>query len=62
MKMFAIQASVISIKEFIPEKICISDDTVAVIGHDIVNVIQPEKHTQHIGCNLTLLKMEKLFM
>ena len=38
MKMFAIQASVISIKEFIPEKICISEDIVAVLGHDNVNV------------------------
>ena len=38
MKMFAIQASVISIKEFIPEKICTSEDTVAVFGHDQVNV------------------------
>jgi len=38
MKMFAIQASVISIKEFIPEKICTNDDTVVVLGHDNVDV------------------------
>ncbi len=38
MKMFGIQASVISIKEFIPEKICANDDMVAVFGHDHVNV------------------------
>lgn len=38
MKMFAIQASVISIKEFIPEKICTNDDTVVVLGHDYVDV------------------------
>jgi len=38
MRMFAIQATAISIKEFIPEKICTDEDTIAVFGHDYVNV------------------------
>ena len=43
MRMFAIQAAEISVEEFIPEKICINEDTVAVLGHDKVNVIATGK-------------------
>ena len=37
-KMFALQATTISIKSFLPQKICTSDDTVVVLGHDTVDV------------------------
>ena len=37
-KMFAIQAATLSIKKFIPEKICTNEDTVVVLGHDEVDV------------------------
>src|SRR5664279_4081868 len=33
-KMFAIQATAITIKTFSPDKICTNDDTVVVLGHD----------------------------
>lgn len=42
-KMFAIQASTISIKSFMPEKICTNDDTVVVLGHDNVDVVATGK-------------------
>ena len=42
-KMFAIQATTISIKTFLPEKICTNDDTVVVLGHDTVDVLSTGK-------------------
>jgi uncharacterized protein len=43
MKMFAVQATTISIKTFVPEKICTNEDTVVVLGHDVVDVIATGK-------------------
>jgi ketosteroid isomerase-like protein len=43
MKMFAIQATSISIKEFVPDKICVNEDTVSVLGHDVADVISTNK-------------------
>ena len=37
-KMFAIVATTLTIKRFLPEKICVNDDTVVVLGHDIIEV------------------------
>jgi len=42
-RMFAIQATSISIKEFIPEKICTNKDTVVVLGHDKADVVSTGK-------------------
>ena len=42
-KMFAIQASTISIRTFVPEKICTNEDTVVVLGHDVVDVVATGK-------------------
>ena len=42
-KMFAIQATTLSIKKFVPEKICTNEDTVVVLGHDEANVIPTNK-------------------
>lgn len=42
-RMFAIQATTISIKSFLPQKICTKDDTVAVLGHDMVEVTSTGK-------------------
>ena|SRR5487761_2287680 len=42
-RMFAIQATSISIKKFIPEKICTNEDTVVVLGHDKADVISTGK-------------------
>ena len=42
-KMFALQAITISIKSFLPQKICTNDDTVVVLGHDTVDVIATGK-------------------
>ena len=42
-KMFAIQATTLTIKTFLPEKICTNDDTVVVLGHDIAEVIATGK-------------------
>jgi ketosteroid isomerase-like protein len=42
-RMFAIQATSISIKEFIPEKICTNEDTVVVLGHDKADVVSTGK-------------------
>lgn len=38
-KMFAIVATTLTIKTFLPEKICTNDDTVVVLGHDTAEVI-----------------------
>src|SRR6185312_5759078 len=38
-KMFAIQATTISLKKFLPEKICAAEDTVVVLGHDDADVV-----------------------
>jgi ketosteroid isomerase-like protein len=43
MKMFAIQATSISIKEFVPDQICVNEDTVSVLGHDVAEVISTNK-------------------
>ncbi len=43
MKMFAIQATTISVKEFVPDKICVNEDTVAVLGHDVAEVLSTNK-------------------
>ena len=42
-KMFAVQATTLSIKKFIPEKICTNEDTVVVLGHDTVDVVSTGK-------------------
>lgn len=42
-KMFAVQATALSIKKFLPEKICTNEDTVVVLGHDIVDVVATGK-------------------
>ena len=42
-KMFAIQATTISLKKFLPEKICTNEDTVVVLGHDEAEVISTGK-------------------
>ena len=42
-KMFAIVATTLTIKTFLPEKICANDDTVVVLGHDIAEVIATGK-------------------
>lgn len=42
-KMFAIQATTLSIKKFVPEKICTNEDTVVVFGHDEVDVVATGK-------------------
>ena len=42
-RMFAIQATSISIKEFIPQKICTNEDTVVVLGHDKADVVSTGK-------------------
>ena len=42
-KMFAVQATALSIKKFLPEKICTNEDTVVVLGHDIVDVVSTGK-------------------
>ena len=42
-KMFAIQATTLSMKKFVPEKICANEDTVVVCGHDEVDVVATGK-------------------
>ena len=42
-RMFAIQATTLAIKTFLPEKICTNDDTVMVLGHDVAEVIATGK-------------------
>ncbi|HEY5407057.1 MAG TPA: nuclear transport factor 2 family protein [Ginsengibacter sp.] len=42
-KMFAIQATTISIKKFLAEKICTNDDTVMVAGCDAADVVATGK-------------------
>ncbi|MEO8413027.1 MAG: nuclear transport factor 2 family protein [Ginsengibacter sp.] len=42
-RMFAIQATTLSIKEFVPDKICTDDDTVVVLGHDVAEVVTTGK-------------------
>lgn len=42
-KMFAIQASVLSLKKFLPEKMCTNEDTVVVLGHDTADVVPTGK-------------------
>ncbi len=42
-KMFAIQATTISLKKFLPEQICTNEDTVVVLGHDEADVVATEK-------------------
>lgn len=42
-KMFAIQATSLSIKSFLPEKICTNEDTVVVLGHDTAEVVATSK-------------------
>ena len=42
-KMFAIVAATLTIKTFLPEKIFTNDDTVLVLGHDLVEVIATGK-------------------
>jgi uncharacterized protein len=42
-KMFAIQATTISLKKFVPQKICTNEDTVVVLGHDEADVIPTGK-------------------
>ena len=42
-RMFAIQATMLAVKTFLPEKICSNDDTVVVLGHDTVDVIPTGK-------------------
>jgi ketosteroid isomerase-like protein len=42
-KMFAIVATTLTIKRFLPEKICTNDDTVVVLGHDVTEVIATGK-------------------
>lgn len=42
-RMFAIQATNITLKTFLPEKICSNNDTVVVLGHDVVDVIKTGK-------------------
>ena len=43
-KMFAIQATTLSIKKFLPEKICTNEDTVVVLGHDKADVSSNRKN------------------
>ena len=42
-KMFAIQATTLSISKFLPEKICTNEDTVVVLGHDTADVVATGK-------------------
>lgn len=42
-RMFAIQATTISVKKFGTEKICTNDDTVMVTGHDEAEVVATGK-------------------
>ena len=42
-KMFAIQATTLTMKSFLPGKICTNEDTVVVLGHDTVDVIPTGK-------------------
>jgi len=42
-KMFAILATTLTIKTFLPEQICTNDDTVVVLGHDTAEVIATGK-------------------
>jgi ketosteroid isomerase-like protein len=42
-KMFAIQATTISVSQFSTEKICTNDDTVMVTGHDEAEVVATRK-------------------
>lgn len=43
MKMFATQATTLSIKKFTPEMFCANRDTVVVLGHDEADVIPTGK-------------------
>jgi len=42
-KMFAIQATTITVSQFSTEKICTNDDTVMVTGHDEAEVVATRK-------------------
>ena len=49
-KMFALQTANIKIKSFVPEKFCVNEDTVVVLGNDTVEVIPTGKsyHTDWV--------------
>jgi ketosteroid isomerase-like protein len=59
-RMFAIQATTISLQKFLPEKICINDDTVVVIGRDIANVIETGKTYSTDWVQAYIFKDEKI--
>ncbi len=60
MKMFAIQATVLSIKKFEPQKFCTNDDTVTVLGHDEADVVPTGKSYQTMWCHVFTLKEGKI--
>jgi ketosteroid isomerase-like protein len=59
-KMFAVQATTISIKEFVPEKICTNNDTVVVLGHDVAYVIETGKTYSTDWVQAYIFKDEKI--
>ncbi len=59
-KMFAVQATTISIQKFLPEKICTNDDTVVVLGNDEANVIATGKTYATKWVQAFTLKDEKI--
>lgn len=59
-KMFAIQATTISLKKFLPEKICANEDTVIVLGHDDADVISTGKSYSIEWAQVFTLKDEKI--
>ncbi|MGH2565607.1 MAG: nuclear transport factor 2 family protein [Ginsengibacter sp.] len=43
MKMFAIQATTLTIKKFTPEKFCTNEDTIVALGHDEADAVPTGK-------------------
>lgn len=60
MKMFAIQASTLSLKKFQPETICTNEDTVVVLGHDEADVIPTGKSYATSWAQVFTLKEGKI--
>lgn len=60
MKMFATQATTLSIKKFQPDMFCINEDTVVVLGHDEADVIPTGKSYATKWAQVFTLKDEKI--
>jgi ketosteroid isomerase-like protein len=59
-KMFAIQATTLSISKFLSEKICTNEDTVVVLGNDEVEVIPTGKKYSTQWAQVFTLKDRKI--